>query len=128
MTTPFPVAEKQCTPPLQRHVARALWHLAASEESRVLLLEHGGVATLVRLAQAPEQRALQSKALAQVSLPMDDALSDRDGTGRLLTPLLACSKRSSGWWRTRACRSSCLMSCWPAFAVPSWRLLPRPQA
>lgn len=52
--------------PLQRHVARALWHLVMSEASRQALLQHSGISSLLRLAQTHESRSLQSKMLAQV--------------------------------------------------------------
>lgn len=53
---------------LQRHVARALWHLATAAESRPLVVDCGGVPAIQRLAQAPEVRSLQSKKLAQRAL------------------------------------------------------------
>lgn len=59
---------------LQKHVARALWHLAAASETRQLLPERGPALALQRLAQG--SRSLQSKDLAQQALRRiyDDAL------------------------------------------------------
>jgi hypothetical protein len=53
---------------LQRHVARALWHLATAEESRHLLVEQGGLAALQRLVDAPDSRGQFSRTLAQQGL------------------------------------------------------------
>lgn len=51
---------------LQKHVARALWHLAVANETRQLLPERGPALALQRLAQG--SRSLQGKDLAQQAL------------------------------------------------------------
>ena len=48
---------------MQRHVARALWHLATAEDSRLLLVQQGGLAALQRLVEGPDSLG-QSRTLA----------------------------------------------------------------
>ena len=48
---------------VQRHVARALWHLATAEDSRLLLVQQGGLTALQRLVEVPDSLA-QSRTLA----------------------------------------------------------------
>ena len=52
---------------LQRHVARAFWHVASTEDNRVRILAHGGLGSLLRLAQA-DNKGIQSQSLARQAL------------------------------------------------------------
>ncbi|KAK9807012.1 hypothetical protein WJX72_010768 [[Myrmecia] bisecta] len=52
---------------VQRHVARAFWHLTGSEEHREAALGGGALASLLRLAQA-DTKSVQSRTLARQAL------------------------------------------------------------
>ena len=83
---------------LQRHVARALWHLATAEDSRQLLVDQGGLGPLLRLAQAQDARSVQSRTLAQQALKRlaeDQSVLDRLQTRAEPVPGLDASLQDS---------------------------------
>ena len=80
---------------LQKHVARAVWHLAAANETRQLLLGRGPVLALQRLAQG--SRSLQGRDLAQQALRRihDDPLLRNRLPPEVVAPVSATSNLSA---------------------------------
>ena len=55
------------SPRVQRHAARAFWHLAVHQENKKLLYDLGGLRSLVKLAKSGE-RNIQSTLLAEEAI------------------------------------------------------------
>ena len=54
-------------PEVQRHAARAFWHLAVHHENKLLLYEKGGLASLIKLSKSGGKKT-QARVLADEAL------------------------------------------------------------